>query len=104
MVVTITEPKIKIVQVGESITLKCNVQSQEQDVKIVWSKENGNLPEGRVNSGNEGILIITNVQAEDSGVYVCKAVSAYYVLSDKAVVNVGKYNSFLIEIHFIYVV
>ena len=28
--VTITEPKIKIVQVGESVTLRCNVQTNGQ--------------------------------------------------------------------------
>ena len=30
MIVTITEPKIKIVQIGQEVTLRCNVDTQGQ--------------------------------------------------------------------------
>ena len=89
MVVTITEPKIKIVQVGESVTLQCNVDTKEQDVTITWVKEDGTPISPNANTDSNGILIITNVQAQDSGVYVCKASNAYFVVSDKATLNVG---------------
>ena len=89
MVVTITEPKIKIVQVGESVTLQCNVDTKEQDVTITWVKEDGTPISPNANTDSNGILIMTNVQAQDSGVYVCKASNAYFVVSDKATLNVG---------------
>lgn len=85
---TITEPKIKIVQVGETVRLKCNVETTE-DVTISWSKENGVLPEGRFNSRPDGILIITNVNTDDKGVYICSASNAYFVVTDKAVLEIG---------------
>ena len=55
---TVTEPKIKIVQVGESVTLRCNVQTSGlTDVVVTWNKENGVLPSNRVRSDTNGILI-----------------------------------------------
>ena len=68
VVVTITEPKIKIVQIGESLTLQCNVELQtgQSDFQISWVKENGSpLPSDRATTNKDGILIITNVQSED---------------------------------------
>ena len=42
-----------------------------------------------MNSNQEGVLVITNVQTEDSGVYICKATNAFIVVTDKAVLEIG---------------
>ena len=117
--VTITEPKIKIVQVGESVTLRCNVQTNGQvryfqkyfesilknvfqsDVSITWNKENGVLPTNRIRSNTNGILIITDVRAEDSGNYICVAENAYFIATDTATLNIGK-NTFYVILEYIF--
>ena len=66
MVVTITEPKIKIVQIGERVTLQCDIQANNQsilsDIEITWVKEDGSPLPNRANLDQNGILIISNVQ------------------------------------------
>ena len=58
---------------------------------ISWSKEGRSLPlDGRIDSNQEGILIITNVQTEDSGVYICKASNTYVIVTDTMVLEIGK--------------
>ena len=87
--VTVTEPKIKIVQVGESVTLRCNVQTSGlTDVVVTWNKENGVLPFNRVRSDTNGILIITDVRSEDAGNYVCVAENSFFIATDTASLSV----------------
>ncbi len=47
------------------------------------------MPSGRINSNQDGILIITNVRADDSGVYVCQAKNAYFVVTDNIKLEIG---------------
>ena len=63
--------------------------TQEDKVTISWYKEGGSLPEGRINSNSDGILIITDVKTQDQGVYICKATSSYFVVTDKAILEIG---------------
>ena len=75
------------------MTLQCNIEANNQsilsDIEITWVKEDGSPLPNRANLDQNGILIISNVQAEDSGTYICKATSAYFVVTDKATLNVG---------------
>ena len=57
---------------------------------ISWSKEGKSLPlDGRIDANQEGILIITNVQTEDSGVYICKASNTYVIVTDTMVLEIA---------------
>ena len=38
---------------------------------FAWTKENGELPPGRCSDSGYGLLIITAVETQDSGTYVC---------------------------------
>ena len=40
---------------------------------VAWAKKNGELPAGRCSDTGYGLLVITAVQTEDSGTYVCTA-------------------------------
>ena len=90
IIVTITEPKIQIAQVGETVTFTCNARlaSQQQPMTVSWSKENGQLPASSYQDTSRGILIITGITSSDSGTYICSASDGYYIYTDKAVLDI----------------
>lgn len=61
-------------------------------ITVRWLKEEGRLPDRALEEG-QGTLIITNIQYDDSGVYVCQAQSGGEVAEEKVTVTVGGKNS-----------
>ncbi|XP_031623295.1 ankyrin-1-like isoform X2 [Contarinia nasturtii] len=59
--------------IGETIRLPCSAYKNviHTPITVAWRKANGSLPDRSYQKN--GVLIITNVQCADSGVYVCKA-------------------------------
>ena len=55
-----------------------------------WAKENGVLPPGRSQDDGRGVLIITQVQSDDSGTYVCTATAGQFMVTEKAQLTVGR--------------
>lgn len=53
---------------------------------VHWQKEHGQLPEHA--SEDSGTLTITNVQYDDSGIYVCQAQNELEIVEQKVTVNV----------------
>lgn len=90
IVVTVTEPKIQIVQIGETVTFTCQarVASAQQPLSVTWSKENGQLPASSYQDSARGLLIITGIRTSDSGTYICSASDGYYIYTDKAVLDI----------------
>jgi hypothetical protein len=90
ILVTVTEPKIQIVQIGETVTLTCQARSvsQKLPLSVTWSKENGQLPASSYQDNSRGMLVITGIRTSDSGTYVCSASDGFYIYTDKAVVNI----------------
>ena len=43
----------------------------KEEAVIAWEKKNGELPPGRCTDSGLGLLVITSVEAQDSGTYVC---------------------------------
>ena len=95
IIVTVTEPKIKIVQIGETVTFTCNARSVNQNspLSITWSKENGQLPPASYLDSARGMLIITGIRFSDSGTYVCTASDGFYIYTDKAILNIEEQTS-----------
>jgi len=57
-------------------------------VRIEWRRAAGRLPEGRSRDDSRGLLVITDVRAEDAGLYVCTATDGVFVYTDQAELNV----------------
>ena len=60
---------------------------------ISWNRENEgpvtDFGDTRFSDDGKGILVITEVQASDSGTYICKATDGIYVLTDHGELSVG---------------
>ncbi|XP_029344965.1 basement membrane-specific heparan sulfate proteoglycan core protein isoform X9 [Acyrthosiphon pisum] len=88
--IQITEPKIEIVEIGNTVTLHCAANSRRsQRISITWSKEDGYLPSDRTQDNGSGYLYITSVEPSDSGVYICTASDGYSSFSDKKILRIG---------------
>ncbi|CAK1554719.1 unnamed protein product [Leptosia nina] len=75
VVVRITSPTIKIEEVGSTVNFTCQAQSRmvRGPLQINWYKADGDLPLDRTQINQRtGMLLITNLQISDSGVYVCQ--------------------------------
>ena len=48
------------------------------------------LPQGRARDNGSGVLIITQVQSDDSGTYVCTATAGQFVVTERAQLTVGR--------------
>lgn len=85
--------------------LKLNFYFQ-RSVYLQWSKDGGELPRGRAADDRQGNLVITDIKASDSGVYICTASDGYSFVTERATLNVeeeGKYlNYFYFAAHEIY--
>lgn len=71
--VRIEEPKNQRVPVGATVSFRCSASSQSSDAvyQLVWTKEGGVMPSQATEAS--GVLTITNVRPEDTGVYICTA-------------------------------
>lgn len=57
-------------------------------ITVRWIRQEGRLPD-RAYEEEQGILIITNIQYDDSGIYVCQAQSGGEVAEEQVTVTVG---------------
>lgn len=88
--VTVTEPKIQIAEIGSTVRFHCSGQSLVgRQVLLRWGKEAGQLPAGRSQDDRRGVLIITDVRHTDSGTYVCSGQDGINVVTETVVLNVG---------------
>lgn len=106
IIMTITEPKIQIAEVGSTVRFHCSGQSLiGRQVLLKWSKEQSTLPV-RAQDDRRGVLIITDVRSSDSGSYICSAFDGIDVVTETVVLNVaGKiYSRFIATIvYYIYI-
>lgn len=87
---TVTDPKIQIAEVGSTVRFRCSGQSLVgRQVLLRWGKEGDSLPAGRAQDDRRGVLIITDVRHTDSGTYVCSGQDGINVVTETVVLNVG---------------
>ena len=48
-----------------------------------WTREGGSLPQGRSQDNGFGLLVLTSVEEDDSGVYVCTVTAGIYSVQEK---------------------
>ena len=48
-----------------------------------WTREGGSLPQGRSQDNGFGLLLLTSVEEDDSGVYVCTVTAGIYSVQEK---------------------
>jgi len=93
ILVTVSEPMIQIVELGNTVRFDCSAQpgpeAQGEQLSIQWAKQSGLLPEGRATQDGAGLLIITQVQEADSGTYVCTATAGQFVVEKRKELVVG---------------
>ena len=65
----------------------------QDPLSFAWTKENGPLPPGRSTDSGYGILIITSVERDDSGTYVCTVTAGAFRVEERLQLQVeGKIN------------
>ncbi|XP_053613076.1 opioid-binding protein/cell adhesion molecule homolog [Plodia interpunctella] len=90
-------PKEEFVDEGRSFTLTCQARGEPQP-ELVWSKDQGNLEDNKLNSkykifekfnhdGYESLLTVTSLTPEDSGIYKCTAVQNNERVEDCSVID-----------------
>ncbi|KAI9555097.1 hypothetical protein GHT06_017612 [Daphnia sinensis] len=90
IVLTVTDPRIQIAEVGSTVRFRCSGQSLVgRQVLLRWAKEGDALPAGRAQDDRRGVLIITDVRHSDSGTYVCSGQDGINVVTETVVLNVG---------------
>ncbi|XP_071516712.1 basement membrane-specific heparan sulfate proteoglycan core protein-like isoform X3 [Panulirus ornatus] len=91
--VTVLEPRIQTVALGSTVQFQCSARSQtgpQNRVSVTWSKASGELPYGRASDNREGLLVISQVQASDSGTYICAATDGFgQMVTQNATLIVG---------------
>ncbi|XP_050723887.1 basement membrane-specific heparan sulfate proteoglycan core protein-like isoform X5 [Eriocheir sinensis] len=94
IVVTISEPSIKVVSVNSTVELSCSARAVtgiQARIPVTWSKVDGELPYGRSRDNRQGLLVISEVRASDSGVYLCTAIDTYgRVVSERVTLTVSR--------------
>ena len=71
---TVKPPGKVFAATGDTLTLNCSATGDPQPV-ISWKRQGATLPVGRSHRTNEA-LIISDLQEEDAGNYICMATSA----------------------------
>lgn len=90
IILTVTDPRIQIAEVGSTVRFRCSGQSLVgRQVLLRWGKEDGSLPSGRAQDDRRGVLIITDIRHTDSGTYVCSGQDGINVVTETVVLNVG---------------
>ena len=90
IVLTVTDPRIQIAEIGSTVRLRCSGQSLVgRQVLLRWGKEGAPLPPGRAQDDRRGVLIISDVRHSDSGTYVCSGQDGLTVVTETVVLNVG---------------
>uniref|UniRef100_A0ABL0EJV2 Basement membrane-specific heparan sulfate proteoglycan core protein n=1 Tax=Rhodnius prolixus TaxID=13249 RepID=A0ABL0EJV2_RHOPR len=81
------DPQERIFSLGETIRYQCTADSVfGRPVRIIWSKDDGQLSGDRLRDDGYGNLEIVNAQESDSGVYICTAYDGY--TTDTALVRI----------------
>ncbi|XP_064651159.1 roundabout homolog 2-like isoform X2 [Lineus longissimus] len=89
----VTTPQDKVVGVGRTVTLKCEVTGNPPPA-VFWNKEDSQIlmfprqDHGRFSVTEEGTLIIERSQKDDAGEYICQALSVAGSAFAKAKVEV----------------
>ena len=65
-------------------------------MSFAWAKEKGELPPGRCTDSGFGVLIITAVEAEDSGTYVCTVTAGTFIVKQALELQVEGRTFFLL--------
>ena len=73
----------------QNISVSCQAAGDPKP-KIMWVRENSQLPVGRSQVSPEGTLQIRNIKDEDSGIYICIAISAQLFKRSLMQLTVGK--------------
>ncbi|KAL1116702.1 hypothetical protein AAG570_005174 [Ranatra chinensis] len=88
--VTISDPRIQIVEAGSTVRFRCSATTlQGRPLQVRWSREGSVLPPNRVVDDRKGLLVIMQSRESDSGVYVCTATDGYTSHSDTGMLTVG---------------
>lgn len=84
----VTQPVIRIIEVGETLRIPCEAYHVNKiPITIRWIKLDGEFS-NRVYE-EQGVLIITNAQNEDSGEYECRASTGREYGTGKVTITVG---------------
>ncbi|XP_065349473.1 basement membrane-specific heparan sulfate proteoglycan core protein isoform X6 [Cloeon dipterum] len=91
ILVSVSEPRIQIQEVGSTVRFQCSGRSlrSQSPIRIAWQKEGGELPRDRARDDGRGLLVIYSVQATDSGTYLCVGSDDFTKVSERAVLTVG---------------
>ena len=97
------EPSDITVLTGETVQFHCSVSGDPQP-KILWRKDDGNMPVGRADIKEEDkSLIIKNVIPADEGIYICEAHNSVGQINAKAQLVVNcKCCCFLVFLFFVF--
>ncbi|XP_072931305.1 basement membrane-specific heparan sulfate proteoglycan core protein [Epargyreus clarus] len=89
--VRIINKSFVIQEVGSSVNFTCQASSLMTPTRlnVTWYKENGHLPQDRAQVDQRiGLLLITNLQVSDSGVYICQTTDGISTKQVKATLKV----------------
>lgn len=87
--VTISANLLQIIEVGQTVRINCTGRHIISNAPLTtrWFKLHGHFS-NRVYE-NRGMLVITNTQIDDSGVYVCQGQSGNEVVEERVSINIG---------------
>ncbi|XP_066142071.1 roundabout homolog 2 isoform X1 [Euwallacea fornicatus] len=77
------EPQDVEALAGQKVSFKCTADG-DPSPNVVWSRDDGKMPSGRVSIIDNKSLQIENVQPGDEGLYICKAENLMGTISAKA--------------------
>ncbi|KAG8434665.1 hypothetical protein GDO86_012867 [Hymenochirus boettgeri] len=81
------KPSDVIAMFGSTVQFGCETQGDPRP-KIRWSKENGELPQGRYEITSENSLRIRSITFQDTGKYICTIENELESVSAKALLTV----------------
>ena len=83
----IREPANATVMLGDTIRFDCFLGGEPSPMAI-WRRDNGKMPIGRARIFDDKSLEISNVVANDEGIYICEAENVIGRISAKASLTV----------------
>ena len=89
--VNIAGPRLQSVSPGDTVTFDCSAKPRVplQDPMVFgWAKENGLLPGGRSRENGLGLLVISSVETDDSGTYVCTVTAGAFKVEESLQLDV----------------